>query len=280
MVHIITDSAADFEPQELEQYQISCIPLTVTFGDQDYQENISLTKDQFYDLLKTSGKFPVTAQASPQYLLDLFENSRDAGDEAVYICLSSYLSGTYQTACMIQQSTEYDGNYVVDSRNATGGQRLLVQEAVKLRDEGKSAAEIAEAIETLRDRVVLYACIDTLENLYQGGRISRTTYTLGSMAQIKPIIRVTEEGSISVPNKAIGMRKGMDTLCKLIQKQPPSVGCPLYVMYTDNKEMAITLAKYIREAGFEVSDDHIIQVGAAIGTHVGINACGFVYFGD
>ena len=277
MVHIITDSAADFEPWELEKLQITCIPLTVTFGDREYQENINLSKDQFYDLLKTSGEFPVTAQASPQILIDLFEAARDQGEEAVYICLSSALSGTYQTACMAQQMAGYAGNYVLDSRNATGGQRMLVEYAVKLRDEGKTAAQIIAQVEQLRSRIVLYACIDTLENLYRGGRISRTVYTIGSMAQIKPIIRVAEDGGITVPGKAMGMRKGMDTLCKQIQKQLPSADFPLYVMYTDNKQIAEALAQQIRAAGFQVPEEHIIQVGAAIGTHIGINACGFVY---
>ena len=99
MVRIITDSAADFSPAELEQLGISCIPLTVIFGETEYQENINLTKDQFYTLLRAADDLPKTAQASPQILLELFEQS----EEAVYICLSSALSGTYQSAMMVQQ---------------------------------------------------------------------------------------------------------------------------------------------------------------------------------
>ena len=277
MVRIITDSAADFEPQELEQLKITCIPISVLLGDTEYQENVNLSKDQFFALLASTGASPKTAQPSPQFLTDLFAEAKKAGDEAVYITLSSALSGTYQSAVMIKEDAESDSCFVLDSRNATGGQRLLVEYAVRLRDEGKSAAEIVEKVAALRDKIVLYACIDTLEYLYRGGRISHTVYKLGTMAQVKPIIRVTEEGGIEVPAKAMGMRKGMDWLCKRIEQQKPSAEHNLYVMYTADRTIGQTLAQKVRELGYEVPEERIIQVGAGIGSHIGPNACGIVY---
>lgn len=277
MIRIITDSAADFEPAELAQKNILCIPLNVRFGEADYQENINLSKPQFYELLASTGEVPKTAQPSPQVLVDLFEDAVSAGDQAIYITLSSSLSGTYQTACMVLEDLGKDGCYVLDSRNATGGQRMLVEYAVKLRDSGADAAEILEKVSALRDRIVLYACIDTLEYLYKGGRISHTAYALGNLAQVKPIIRVTEEGAITVPAKAMGMRKGMDTLCKYLGTQVPSPDFPLYVMYTSNRSVAETLAEKFRKLGYAIADDHIIGVGAGIGAHIGPNACGMVY---
>ena len=135
MVRIITDSAADFEPREYEELKVSCIPLRVAFGDQEYLEGAELSKGKFYELLTTE-EFPKTSQASPAVLTELFEAARDAGEEAIYITLSSALSGTYQTACMVRDDVEYDGAFVFDSRNATGGQRILVEEACRLRDQG------------------------------------------------------------------------------------------------------------------------------------------------
>ena len=203
MVRIITDSSADLEPREYEALNITCIPLTVFFGDAEYQENVNLSKDQFYELLY-SGALPKTAQPSPQLLLDLFEEARESGDEAIYFSISGAISGTYQTACATKTMAEYDRCYVVDSKNATGGLRLLLELAAKLRDEGKSAEEIIAGVQTIQDRIVLYACMDTLEYLYRGGRISQTVYKLGTMAQVKPIIRFTAEGTIEVPAKEIG----------------------------------------------------------------------------
>lgn len=279
MIRIITDSAADLEPWEYEKYQVSCIPLTVMFGDTEYQENVNLSKDQFYDLLTTTGEYPKTAQPSPQILLDLFEQAKAAGDEAIYITLSSALSGTWQSAVAVLDMAEFDGGFVVDSRNATGGQRLLVEEAVRLRDAGKTAQQIVAALEAFRDRVVLYACIDTLEYLYRGGRISRASYAVGSIAQIKPIISVDILGSVATPAKAMGMRKGMDFLCKQIQARTPDQTHPFYVMYTANRANGEVLAQRIRDMGIPVPDERIINVGAAIGAHIGPNGCGIVYVG-
>lgn len=277
MVRIITDSAADLEPQEYEKLNITCIPLNVAFGDEDYQENVTLSKDLFYTLLAEKGGFPKTSQAAPQVVLDLYEDAKRKGDEVVHITLSSAISGTYQTARAMRDEVEYEGIHVVDSKNATGGQRMLVQYAAKLRDEGKTAEEIVYAVKALRSRIVLYACMDTLEYLYLGGRISKTVYKLGSLAQIKPIIRVDEDGGIEVPAKAMGMRKGMDLLCKKLDQFVPDPEFPIYAMYTGNRACGEKMAQEIREKGFDVPDERIINVGAAIGSHVGPNACGLVY---
>ena len=276
MVRIITDSAADLEPREYEQRNITCIPLTVFFGEQEYQENVNLTKDQFYELVAT-GEYPKTAQASPQVLMDLFEEAKAAGDEAIYICLSSALSGTYQNACAVRQMVDYDGCYVVDGKNATGGQRMLIEYAAKLRDEGKSAREIIAGVESLNGRIVLYACMDTLEYLYRGGRISQTVYKLGTLAQVKPIIRVSDDGRVEVPAKAMGMRKGMEYLCKRVEEREPDPNFPFYAMYTADRTNGETLARKFRDMGYDIPDERIINVGAAIGSHVGPNACGMVY---
>ena len=277
MVRIITDSAADLQPQEYEKLGVTCIPLRVAFGDQEYLENVDLGKERFYELLLGSEEFPKTSQASPAVLTELFEKAQAEGDEAVYITLSSALSGTYQTACMIREDVEYDGAYVFDSRNATGGQRLLVEEACKLRDQGAGAAEIVAKLEQLRTRVRLYACINTLEYLYRGGRISHTVYKVGNLAQIKPIITLDGEGKVGVPGKAMGMRKGMDTLCKYLESHPVSPDHPLYLMYTDQISVAETLGKRTESHGHTVPAERIIGVGAAIGTHIGPEACGIVY---
>ena len=279
MIQIITDSAADFEPRELERMKINCIPLTVMFGEREYQENLDLTKDGFYDLLLYSGHQPKTAQASPQILAELFQAAHDHGG-AVYISLSSALSGTYQTAEMTRNMLGFEDCYVVDSLNATGGQRMLVDYAVKLRDAGKSLNEIVAGVEELRSRIVLYACINTLEYLYRGGRISHTTYRLGTMANIKPIITVESDGRVGIPGKAMGMRMGMDQLCKRLEMRKRDEAFPLYVMYTNNRDVARELAQKLKKAGLEVGEDHIIQVGAAIGSHIGPDACGLVYAGE
>ena len=217
MVHIITDSAADLEPREYESLGVTCIPLRVAFGDREYQENVDLSKDGFYELLLGSQEFPKTSQASPAVLEEIFEHVKEAGDEAVYITLSSALSGTYQTACMVREDVDYEGAFVFDSRNATGGQRMLVEHACRLRDQGLDAAGIIAGLEAIRDRIELYAMVNNLENLHRGGRISHAVYTLGSLAQIKPLISVDNEGKVVLPGKAMGDAIEVDLYRRLLE---------------------------------------------------------------
>ena len=281
MVQIITDSAADLQPQEYEQLGVTCIPLRVAFGSDEYQENVDLGKDRFYELLTGSDEFPKTSQASPAVLEGILEQAKAAGDEVVYITLSSALSGTYQTACMVREDVDCPGSLIFDGKNATGGQRMLVEYACRLRDEGKNAAGIVAGLESIRDRIELYACVNTLEYLHKGGRISHAVYTLGSLAQIKPIISVDVEGRVALPGKAMGMRKGMDMLCKRLTARKPDGEQPMYVMYTNDRSVAETLAARMESQGLgTVPAERIIQVGAAIGAHIGPGACGIVYVGE
>ena len=108
VVQIITDSAADFEPDELKKMGILCVPIMVYFGDDEYEENINLTKQQFYTLLKESSDFPTTSQPSPYAFENILKTVRDNGDEAVIITLSSALSGTCQSAVLAKNMLEFD----------------------------------------------------------------------------------------------------------------------------------------------------------------------------
>ena len=151
MIRIVTDSAADFEPWELEEKNIKAVPLSVIFGDKEYKENIDLTKERFYELLKTEETMPRTSQPSPQDYIDLIEEARENNDDIIIVTISSGLSGTYQSVAATKELVGYDRCYVVDSLNGTGGERMIVEYAVRLRDEGKKAKEIVEKISALRE---------------------------------------------------------------------------------------------------------------------------------
>lgn len=277
MVQIITDSAADFEPYELEKMNVRCVPFSVTFGNEEYKENINLTKQQFYTLLKEKNDFPNTSQPSPHSFESILKNMKNSGCEAVVISLSSALSGAYQSAVLAKNQLEYDECYIIDSLTASGGERILVEQAVKLRDAGKSASEIACFLETLRSRISLYACIDSVDYLYKGGRISRAACTIASVAHIKPIIHVLRDGSIDMAAKSLGIKRTMDFIKKILDKYPPDKDFPFYVLYTGNKKCGKILAEYFEKTDYEIPNANIIDVGAAIGSHIGPNAFGIAY---
>lgn len=277
MVQIVIDSSADFEPPELERMGITCVPITVCFGDTVYRENEDLSKDRFYQLLKSCHRLPQTSQPSPYEFEQVFRRFQKSGDSVVAILLSSGLSGTCQGAFLAKELCEYEDCYIVDSLNATAGIRILVEYAVRLRDEGKAAAEIVQALEALRPRITLYACLDTLEYLQKGGRISNLAAAVGSMAKIHPILSVSPEGKVVIPKKVLGKAHGAAHILKCLAAKQPDPDFPIYVMYTHVREAGVYLADKLRNAGYRISENHLVNVGASIGTHIGPGAFGVVY---
>ena len=280
MVRIITDSAADFEPQELEKYDITCVPMQISYDNNEYKENENLTKDQFYELLENCENFPKTSQPTPYDFEVLLEEFMENGDECIIITISSALSGTYQNAFLVKNMLDYENCYVLDSLNATAGQRLLVDYAVKLRDEGKSAKEIFEELEIMKTKIKLYACVDTLEYLHKGGRLSKTAYTVGTLANIKPVICISKEGKVEVSSKAMSMKGGISAVSKKLQTCIPNLKYPIYIVYSNNRKNGDLLAETVQKLGFEILPENIINIGATIGAHVGSGACGVVFVSD
>ncbi|MBO5733910.1 MAG: DegV family protein [Clostridia bacterium] len=277
MVQILTDSSADFELHEFKELNVKYIPLTVNFGEEEYKEIDELGKDEFYGMLDKNPNHPKTSQPSTGDFADVFESIKAQGDEVVCVLISSQLSGTYQGACLARDMLNYEECYIVDSRSTTAGLKILVELAVKLRDEGKSAREISECIEDIKSRLNIYASLDTLEFLRRGGRISDAAVKIGSIAHLKPIVQVDSRGTVEVPMKAIGKKRAISTIIKSFEESNPDTDMPIYLVYSHIKENAMELAEALKKAGYEIRENKIVNIGAVIGTHVGPNAYGIAY---
>ena len=150
MVRILTDSTADLTHEDAAKLGVIVVPLTLNFGEKHYLDGIDLTPEEFFEQLESAEKLPTTSQPTPEAFLKEFEAARDAGDEMVCVLLSSALSGTYQSAAIAREEADYDGIYLVDSKNVTLASQLLVRRAVALARSGMCAAAIAEDLEKAR----------------------------------------------------------------------------------------------------------------------------------
>ena len=161
-IRIIVDSSADMEEGYARAHDITIIPMTIAFGSEQYAEGVDLSREEFFERLVETDELPRTSQIPPMVFQDLFQEAVDAGDEVVCITLSSHISGTYQSAC-IAAAPFKESVFVVDSENATIGERILVERAWALRDEGLSAADIAYCLNQEKKDIRLVAALDTLE---------------------------------------------------------------------------------------------------------------------
>lgn len=280
MVIIATDSAADFELWELREKNITCLPMSVSFGSQVFLENIDLTKEAFFEKIETDPNFPRTSQPSPAMFEELFEQAKNNSDEIVYIPLSSGISGDYQTAVSVRNMVGYDRIYIVDSLTCTGGQRLLVEEAVRMRDAGADGRTIADEMERLAGKAAIYTIMDTLKYLYRNGRLSNTSYYIANLGRIKPIMHCSRDqsgGKAMIVAKPFGTVRAMRYVTDRLKADPPDPKHPIYVMYSYDRDNALKLADRIRQAGFVIEERQIVPVGAVVGAHVGRNACAIAY---
>lgn len=277
-IRIVTDSGADLESHEYQELQVELIPIPMTMDGTTYLADASFDKSDFFRMLKEAEAFPSTSQPSPAQFQAIFEDARQKGDELIYITLSSGLSGTYQSACMIRDLDEYDNVYVVDSLTATLGQKLLVMEAVRLRKQGKTAREIAATLESIRDRVRIYAGIDTLEYLYKGGRLSRASASIGTLARIKPVISVNVEGKIQLIGKGLGIGKAISIVNSFVEKMPPDPNYPVLCVYSGSPANLTELREKAKKAiDLDVPEEQCFSLGPVIGAHIGEGAFGFIY---
>ena len=276
-VRIITDSG--FDVPDASDARLTVLPLSITFGDTTYADGVDLTNDRFFELLIESDELPKTSQATPFAYQQIFEDVRAAGDEAVVITLSSKLSGTYQSA--VTAAADYPEVRVVDGKNVTIGQSLLVLYALRLLDQGRSAAQIADELTAAADRVCLLALLDTLEYLKRGGRIPKSVGTIGELLSIKPVVGV-EDGEVVMLGKARGSKNGRNQLHQQVEKYGIDFTMPVLLGYTGLSQKL--LRKYlddnraIWEGKVAEEDLPIASVGATIGTHVGPNAIALAFF--
>ncbi len=275
MIRILVDSSADYTAEEAKKHDLELVSINITMNGKNYHDGVDLTRDEFYDLLVSSEEFPMTAQPSPQEFLDIFEDAKEKGDQLIYLSLSSGLSGTFQSATLAKSMAEYDEIYLVDTLSATRAIRLMAEYACKLREEGNDAATIAEKLEEFKSRVVILAAVDTLEYLQKGGRLSKAAAAVGELANLKPLITVTQEGKIGVPGKALGRNKAISTLVKMVTEKDIDATFPIYSIYSLGEENSEKFEQKLGKEGVRVTKR--LQLGSTIGCHIGPGAYGVIF---
>lgn len=278
-VRIITDSGSDILPGEHEGLVV--LPLSIMFGMDTYADGVDLSHEHFYELLVEGDDLPKTGQVNPFAFSQAFDEAADVGDDVVCITLSSKLSGTCQSA-MTAAAEAKTVVRVVDSLNVCVGERILVEHALRLAAEGRTAVEISDELTELRDRVCVVALLDTLEYLRRGGRIGAAAAGVGTLLSIKPAITI-EDGEVKMLGKARGSKNGRNLLNEEVERAGGiDFGMPVALGYAGLSDKL--LQKYIADSkalwkeGFPGGDLPVHSVGATIGTHVGPGAIAVAFF--
>lgn len=277
-VKLIADSGLDLNQNLANELGIKLLPILVSFEDGDYYDGVDLTPNEFYDKLVASQTLPKTSQITAYRYEEAMQEVVDGGDEAVVLCLSSELSGTYNNAYLA--SKKFEGKvYAVDTLSATMGGTNLCLYALQLIKEGKSACEVAQELERVKGKLKIIAMVDTLEYLKKGGRVSAAKAFVGGLLSVKPIIEVID-GRVEVVDKGMGLKKSFAKIVEKIKKLDIDFTKPFGAIYSGNDD--INLRKFFEYAPdvwpCGVENVSVRPLGSTIGTHIGPGAIGVIFF--
>ena len=275
MVKIITDSTSDIAKEDQVRMDLTVLPLIVNFGEQSYKDEIEISRGEFYDKLEKAEELPTTSQVNPAEFEEVFQKAIDDGDEVVAILISSELSVTYQSAVIAADMVSSDKIHIVDSTSGSFGLALLVKEAVKLKEAGFSAKDIADRIRDLTKRLRLVAVIDTLKYLKMGGRLSATSAMIGGFLGIHPVLKV-QEGKIIPVGKARSTKSGLKKLKEFLDNEPADFKYGFSFGHSNARDRLDNCIDYFKPF-LETDDILICNIGSVVGTHTGPGVVGISY---
>ncbi|HSS36358.1 MAG TPA: DegV family protein [Patescibacteria group bacterium] len=273
-VAIVTDSASDLDPAVASRLGIVVVPLIVSFGSDSYRAGVDLTPEAFWErMIAPDAPFPTTAASSPGVFKEAFEGAFAAGADAIVcVTVGSGLSGTFKSAQVARDLLADREIHLVDSKSASMGQGLLVILAAELAQTGVPADGIARTIEGRADDVLVAVCLDTLEYLKKGGRISGPQAAIGSLLGVKPIISI-KDGAVDTVDRVRTRTKARARAIEFIMTDPIE---RLSVLHTVSPDVAAFRTELEAHApgGIDPSRVSVDLVGPSVGPHLGPGAVG------
>lgn len=277
MIKIMADSTCDLSEEIVQKYNIGVAPLNIIIGDKTYRDKIDIKPDEFYNLLESVKDSPTTSMPSPDEYIKIIDKAVEEGyTEVLCICMSSGTSGSYQSAviakdCYFEENPQSNIKiYVVDSLSMSHGSGWLIIKSAQLLEQGYNFEELIEFNETYKTRVKHFLCVDDLDNLIRSGRLTNASAFIGKLLRIKPIMTM-KKGKGAIVAKERGRNRVLKFyIDEFIRRVDRDVTNFIIIGYTTDIGIANDLLeKFKKEVEFD-GEGYLMQMGAAVGTHVGL----------
>ena len=217
-IGILTDSHSGISPESAIELGIRVLPMPFYFEEECFFEEVSITRAEFFERMN-AGQRVSTSQPSPEAVMEFWREGLAAYEKLLYIPMSSGLSGSYNTAKMLAQDEEFEGRVlVVDSGRIATPLHRMVLDAMELVEEGYSAEQILDILEASRQDMAIFIAVETLEHLKNGGRITPATAALGTLLNIKPILKL-DVGVLETFRKCRGMKKAKREMLEAMKNE-------------------------------------------------------------
>jgi len=280
-IAFVTDSTAGVPAEHVRKHNITVVPLQVIFGTEAFRDGIDITQEEFFQRLKSSKALPTTSQPSVADFEEAYKSLLNDPDveSIISVHISSSLSGTYSAATQAADRLKGDGTKrisVIDTLNVYMGEGLMVVNAARMAEQGKSHDEIVQMIDGMKPKVRVLVLVDTLEYLQKGGRIGGAQAFLGGLLNVKPILHV-HGGKVEPLERVRTRRKAMERLVEIGAEATKGKRVQIAVGHGEAAEDAKTLSGMIRQK-MDVAEEFSSDLGPVISTHTGPGVIGFVYY--
>ncbi|MFD2922564.1 DegV family protein [Halobacillus naozhouensis] len=274
---VLTDSTAYIPKKVRQSNHIHMVPLNVIFGHESYQEEIDITADDFYDMVKENSDLPKTSQPSTGLMVDKLEELARDYDAVVAIHLSSGISGTYQGMVAASEMVEDLEVHVFDSEISCLMQGFYAIEAAELANNGGTPEQVIARLEEMKSSMRAYFMADDLSHLHRGGRLNGAQAFVGSLLQVKPVLHFVD--TKIVPFEKIRTRKkALKRILTLFEEDITREGTfQASVIHANRGQEAEQIKRAIEEQ-FENVEVTVSYFGPVIGSHLGEGAMGLGWY--
>ncbi|ARF12898.1 DegV family protein [Sporosarcina ureae] len=273
-IQIVTDSTADLTDDQIAQYNIHVVPLTLTINEKSYVDGVEIQPAEFLDLMRGAKELPKSSQPAVGVFQNLYDELGADGSQIISIHMTGGMSGTVKSAETAAHASSADVT-VIDSMYISHALSFQVLEACRLAEEGKTVAEIVDTLDHVRKSSSLFVVLDVLDNMVKGGRIGKGKAMLGSLMNIKPIASL-KDGVYTPVAKVRSHKQVVSYLFDEFKKETAgkvirSVG----IAHANGLAMAEPLKCKIEEMGIQVMLTFTTPI---VSTHTGEGAIGFMYY--
>lgn len=272
MIKIVTDSACDIPPTLAQQLGINVVPVFINIGDQSYIDGVEMTRQRFYEQLPHFDSHPSTAAPPPGTFTQVYEKlAAEGANHIISIHISDKLSNTFNAARLGAEAANHIPITLIDTDQITIAAGMLVMMAAEAAHAGQSVAEINALLQQYISHTRIFGMIDTLDALRRSGRVNWAQFGFGTLLQIKPIMMIAK-GEIEVVARVRTRKKALPHLQQLVEQFAPFER--IAILHTHAIELAEALRQEAQDR-FNWKEIPIMEVGPAVGTHLGVGAVGF-----
>jgi DegV family protein with EDD domain len=270
-VRIVTDSTCDLPSEVISRYGIWVIPLYIHVGKESYLDGVDITREEYYRRLPDFYHHPTTAAPSPEKFRAVFNTLADEGaTQVLSIHISSALSAVMDVARLAASEVTSLLVNVFDSRQLSLGTGFLVETAARMAEQGCSVAEIVPVLNAQVKRTFVFAALDTMEFLKRSGRVNRIVAGLGSLLQVKPIMKM-HDGAPSAER----VRTSTRAMERLVQLLGEIGNTERVAIVHSNALQRVEELRYKASHLFPAQESLAVNITPVIGTHTGPGAAGF-----